>query len=370
MRLGTCIALELAVAAGAVGGVWLGVGEIARLTRDHLGTSVALAATAELAPGPARPALEVLPAASLAEPVAPPEPARPRTRSIYGVDDELLAPLGASRVARVRLNHGGTSLSLRLDFEAGGRAAFKPEQTHPQSDPRREIAAYRLDRWLGLGRVPPAKPIAIPLAELLDAAEPRHRRIIAARLADEGVVRAGVLHGEVSWWIPDIKFAELGRDRIDEREGRERWVAYVKAGAAIPPEHRGLVAQISACVVFDALIDNADRWSGANTRMSPDGRELYFMDNTMSFSMFKFGHEMPTLALRRTEVFSRALIGRLRELTAEVVGELAAADEATRLGPLLGPGQIRAVLARRDQILKHVDRLIAEHGEDVVLAFP
>jgi len=41
-----------------------------------------------------------------------------------------------------------------------------------------------------------------------------------------------------------------------------------------------------------------------------------------------------------------------------------------RLGPLLSADAMRAILARRDNILVHVDRLIAQHGEDAVLAFP
>ena len=41
-------------------------------------------------------------------------------------------------------------------------SAFKPEQTFPQSDPRREIAAYRIDRLLRINHVAPAKAIAIP----------------------------------------------------------------------------------------------------------------------------------------------------------------------------------------------------------------
>src|SRR5690606_30512494 len=103
--------------------------------------------------------------------------------SVFGAPDaELLAPLGAARVTRVRWSLGGSSLSLRLAFANGARAAFKPEQVHPQSDPRREIAAYRLDRLLGLGRVPPAKPGAVPFAEILAGLDPSIRDRVAERL--------------------------------------------------------------------------------------------------------------------------------------------------------------------------------------------
>ena len=41
-----------------------------------------------------------------------------------------------------------------------------------------------------------------------------------------------------------------------------------------------------------------------------------------------------------------------------------------RLGALLQPEQIRALMARRDNILTYIDKLIAQFGEDAVLALP
>ncbi len=353
MRLGTCIALELAVAAGAVTGVWFGVGHAASLAGDYL-----VAPEAQAATRPTR-----LPGAHLRVE----HPVRP---SVFGAPDEdLLAPLGEAPVVGIKLNRGGSSLSLRLDFANGTRAAFKPEQVHPQSDPRREIAAYRIDRLLGIGRVPPAKPIAIPLIALIDAAEPRHRTYVASRLED-AIVRGGIVYGELSWWVPEIKVAKLESHALDEREGKDLWASYLKVNAAIPAAARPMVEQVATLLVFDVLIDNADRWSGANAVMSPDGAILYFMDNTLSFSRFKFGDEIPNAALRRIEVFPRGLITRLRGLTADVLTRVLDMGEDTRLGPLLEERELAAVLARRDNILVHVDRLIAEHGEDAVLALP
>lgn len=353
MRLGTCIALEIAIALGAVSGVVIAVGHVAGAAGDYVAPEAE--AANHLTPLP-------LPRAHLQVTYEPP-------KTIFGVPDaELLGRLGEGRVTRVKLNRGGTSLSLRLDFSNGTRAAFKPEQTFLQSDPRREIAAYRIDRLLGIGHVAPAKPIAIPYQELLDAAEPSQRTYVAERLAD-AIVRDGIVHGEVQWWIPEIKLAAFGRQPIDAHEGRELWETWLKVGGEIPEPHRGLCAQLSTLIVFDVLIDNADRWSGANTRMSPDASTLFFMDNTLSFSTAQFGHEHPTTALRRIEVFSRELIRRLRGLTYEAVeGALALRDD--RLAPLLSPDAMRAIIARRDNLLVYVDRLIAQHGENAVLAFP
>jgi hypothetical protein len=354
VRLGTCIALELAAFAGAVVGAGAGIAALIERGGDY---------AVPVAEASGRAAPQALPRGHLF--VSDPEPI-----TVFGVpDDVLLGPLGGSRVTRIKFNRGGTSLSLRLDFANGTRAAFKPEQVFPQSDPRREIAAYRIDRLLGIGHVPPAKVATIPLQELIDAV-PLEQRAYAITRLDDAIVRGSVVHGELSWWIPEIKLAALGRLHIDEREGRELWTSYLQVGAVIPPEHHDLVAQIATMVVFDVLIDNADRWSGGNAMMSPDARALFFMDNTLAFSIYRFGHEIPNAALRRLQVFPRALIHRLRGLTAEAIARALELREDHGLGPLLTDEQIRAILARRDNILAHVDRLIAEHGESAILAMP
>lgn len=357
MRLGTCIALELVVAAGAVSGVAVGVMRASDLAGTYLVTHEAAAATLPTISAP-----RALESSQLRV-----EHDVPRT--VFGAPDwELLAPLGASKVTRIKMNHGGTSLSIRLDFASGARAAFKPEQVHPQSDPRREIAAYRIDRLLGIGHVPPAKSIAVAVAELLDAADPVYRNFIAARFAEEGIARAGVFRGEASWWVPEIKLAKLGRHRIDEREGRELWTKYLTVGAKAPADMQPLLPQIAALIMFDVLIDNADRWSGSNTMMSPDGTILYFFDNTLAFSLNKIGHEHTITALHRIQMFPRQLVGELRRLTAESLAAAIGPDDPI-LGRLLSPAELAAIMSRRDHLLAYIDRLIAEHGEEAVLAF-
>ena len=358
MRLGTCIALELAVAAGAVCSLWIGVGQATKLAGTYLSGGEAVAAT------PSVRTPERLPRGYLE--VAP----RPPNNVFGSPDDELLAPLGTTPVTRIKTNHGGTSLSLRLDFANGARAAFKPEQIHPQSDPRREIAAYRLDRLLGIGRVPPAKATSIPVAELIAAAEPNYRMYIAGRLEDEGIARGGMLRGELSWWVPEIKLAKIGPYRIDEREGRELWTAYLQAGAKVPEESRAMAEQVAAIILFDILIDNPDRWTGSNTEMSPDGKTLYFMDNTLAFSIFTLGHEQNLGALRRISVFPRRLVARIRALTEDSIIDALKITDDHGLGPLLNPTEIHAIIVRRDNLMRYIDAQIAELGEDAVLGLP
>lgn len=361
MRLATCIALELAVAAGAVGGVWLGVSRVAHVALH--GQVAAAATTAD--PDVTLPAL-VEPLAPARLPIA-----APFVATVFGApDDDLLAPLGASPLARAKLNHGGTSLSLRLEFASGARAAFKPQQVHPQSDPRREIAAYRIDRMLGIGHVAPAKSIALPVDELVGAIDPEGRPYTQARLAEEATIRDGLLRGVVSWWIPEIIDLKFHGAKLDEADGMAAWVALLQHGAKIPEADRGLVAQLSACVLFDVLIDNADRWSGSNTKGAPDGKTLYFMDNTLSFQPFTVGHESNVGVLHKIEVFSRSLVGKVRALSyASLVATLAGSDPGG-LAPLLTPLEIRAILARRDNAVRYIDMLIEQFGADAILALP
>ena len=354
VRLGTCIALEIAIAAGAVCGVAIGVGHIAELAGDY----VAPAAEAADHPTPTP-----LPRSTLQVTYEIPKTIFPLS------DSELLDPLGDGTVTKVKLNRGGTSLSLRLDFSNGTRASFKPEQTFPQSDPRREIAAYRMDRLLGIGHVAPSKAFQVSYKQLIDAAEPGMRAYVIERMND-AIVRDSVVHGEIQWWIPEIRIAAFGRYAIDDHEGKAVWREYLKVGGTIPDEHKGMAAQLSALIVFDALIDNADRWSGANTMMSPDAQTLFFLDNTMSFTNHKFGHEIPNTALRRIQVFPRRLVSRLRGLTYESIENAIGTSGDERLGALLYPDQLRAIIARRDNIITYIDSLIAKHGEEAVLAFP
>lgn len=360
MRLATCITLELAVAAGVVGGAWLGVSRGIAIAGAYAHSREAAAAATSYPPaGPVVP----LPRAELSPP--PPEPA-----TVFGASDpDLLAPLAATPVTRIRINRGGTSLSLRVEFASGARAAFKPMQIHLQSDPRREIAAYRIDRLLGIGHVPPAKSVEFAVGDLIAAADPASRDRAGSRIAEEAIARHGKLRGELSWWVPALERVRIGGRYIDEPDGEALWIGYLQVAAAMPGELRPLLAQLAALVVFDVVIDNADRWSGANTLGSPDDRILYFMDNTMAFSRFTRGHTTNLSRLHRIQVFPRGLIGRLRWLTAEAVAAALGGDDAV-LGPLLSEAEIHAMLSRRDHVLEYVDGLIAELGEDAVLALP
>ncbi len=361
VRLGTCIALELLCVAGTGAGLWLVASRGVASAGHFLQPEAAAATTESVTAGAfvrplARAHLEVT------SPVG--------DTTVFGLPDEmLLAPLAATRVIGVKLNHGGTSLSLRLDFASGARASFKPQQIHPQSDPRREIAAYRIDRMLGIGHVPPAKSATFLVAELVAAAAPDARTYTEQRIGAEALAHDGKVAGEVSWWIPQITDMMIGSHRVDEPLGMAEWVPLMQAGTPTPPELAPLVSQLSTVIVFDVLIDNADRWTGNNTKCSPDQHVLFFMDNTLSFTNFSFGHQSNLIPLQRISKFSKTLVTRLRTLTyASIMQALAVPDDP--LAPLLEPAEIRALLARRDHLLGYIDALSAELGENAVLSLP
>jgi hypothetical protein len=354
--------LELAVAVSAIGGVFVGVGHTIDLAGDYLTTHEAAAATH-------RPSAETpsrLPGATLV--VGQPQP----KQNVFGAnDDVLLAPIAAAPLTRVKPNHGGTSLSLRVDFANGARASFKPEQVWPQSDPRREIAAYRIDRLLGIGHVPPSKPIKLTVAEVIAATDPSLRTHMTKRLAEEARPKRGELRGMAYWWIPEIRDLWLDGMEMHTPEAMQTLLGYLQIGAQVPPRIKGLVDQFATCIVYDVIIDNADRWSGSNTKVSPDRATLYFMDNSLSFGKVTHGHESNLKPLLRMQVFPRGLIHKLRGMTLDSVrAALMLGDDPIGLGPLLDDEEVRAIIARRDHVLAHIDRLIAQFGEEAVLALP
>ena len=368
MRLGTCVALELAVGSGLavalyVSAAW-GFGEVSqRLSGEAFATTLTGGSTSATG-------REKLTVISPLEAGAELEPTDQVRDLFEGVDDDiLLAPLRESAITRAKFNRGGSSISLRLDFANGARAAFKPRQTNLQTVPRREVAAYRINRLVGLGSVAPACGRRFKQQELLDALDGSSRgyapRIRAELVADS----EGYIIGELSWWIPVIEQAKVGGFRIDTTDGIVTWKRLLTPGVRIPARDLNMVLQVSNMVLFDHFINNSDRWTGGNARVSPDRRLLYYMDNTLSFGISDDGHERTRIYLRRVQRFSRRLVHRLRTLTREEI----VASISENIAPfeeLLSAAEVDSLLDRRDYAMAYIDELIAIHGADKVLVFP
>lgn len=296
--------------------------------------------------------------------VAPPEPESTAAGTFLGMPDEpLLDRLRNAPIRRIRLNTGGSSLSLRLQFEDGSKAAFKPRQVFAHSIPRKEIAAYRLNRALGLNGVPPAAARTLDRSELVARLDPRDRPNLGKILAEARFEPDGRLAGEASYWIPVVRDADL-----EELESKVRWSSWLQADGPIQPWDRSHAAQISAMLVFDFLVNNADRLSGANTLGDDRLDRLFFMDNTMSFGPEPTGHANSLEALQRVERFSRRLIGAASALREDDIRG-ALAGEPNPPFPLLLDDEIAGVLARRDHLMGRVAELVAQHGADRVMCF-
>ncbi len=281
--------------------------------------------------------------------------------TFMGMKDEILLDhMRTTPIQEAKLNRGGSSLSFRITFADGSRAAFKPLQINPQTVPRKEIAAYRINRMLGLNGVPPASARTLHRDELIGKLPPDLHyyavRIDAETIFDE----EGFTAGEVSYWIPTITDSHL-----DQPEAMAEWQQWLSVGEVIPAHKIGLMAQLSSLLLLDLITNNSDRFSGGNLMTSLNGRTLYFMDNTFGFQVDPEGHLKCRTAFQRCQKFSRRLVATLRSF------DRATLERGLLSEPgVLTPDEIRATVARAQVALRHIDILIQLYGEERVLVFP
>jgi hypothetical protein len=284
------------------------------------------------------------------------------TGTFLGMSDELLLERVCTQpITRFKLNHGGSSISFRVDFADGSRAAWKPTQTNLQTIPRKEVAAYRLNRLLGMNAVPPAAPREVSREELFAHLHPESLEALPRIQAETVFGPTGKTVGTASYWIPVIKDSGF-----DTPEGQKLAQTWLSQGELIPPENQSMAAQLSDLVVFDFLTCNPDRWSGGNMKMSPDGVHLFFMDNTMAFFLDPEATLKNRQALMRTQKFSKTLYEALDRVTVATLEQVLAKETEE----VLTAEEIRAVVARRDYLQHYVRGLMAEFGSRNVLVFP
>ena len=282
-----------------------------------------------------------------------------------GVADEvLLRRIQTQEIQKITFNRGGSSLSLRLHFKDGSSAAFKPEQVHEQTVPRKEIAAYRINRLLGLSRVPPATHRVLTFKQIWTKIPPKDQWQVQRLRKEAKFGKGWKLAGEVSWWIPRIRYVP-----IDRWKNRKRWYQWLKAYKRLRPQHVEATAQLSVMLLYDFIINNPDRFSGNNTMGTPDAKFLYFMDNTYSFFPRHRGGKIARTGLHRVQRFSRKFYRYLKALTYE---RLKAELDRDRNAPwpILTEPEMRAVIARRDFAVQHINRVIARYGWEKTMVFP
>ncbi|MFO0651495.1 MAG: hypothetical protein U0326_35060 [Polyangiales bacterium] len=328
-----------------------------------MGLSLLFAVTAavDAQPSPRRNVLEAnagrLRAQTQTQPQAQPPhaPLRPSGRTFGGVSEDRI--LEALRNAHIdgRRAVGSTSVNFYLDLSGDVDAGWKACYTDHCERYRAEIAAFRLNRLLGINRVPPAISRVVNRASL--------------RLARETTIpiifdRADNARGAAVYWVPVMRDSMIDRNREIER-----WTRWLHQGDALPADQSTRAEEISTLLVFDFLTGNWDRWSGSNVPMDPAGHLIYRDNNGGFEEPFVDALMHRSLQwLRRAQRFITSVIDHARGLTEATVRAEMALDP-DRDHPPLTDAQIRSLLRRRDALLQHVDALVARHGARNVYAW-
>ena len=221
------------------------------------------------------------------------------------------APKGVTDTVRATLSDGTLTHEAQFQtidqakaiFEAGKATEINFKDTY-----RYNIAGYRLAHLLGMTNV----PMSIP------------RRYKGKDSA-------------VTWWIDEVMFDESGRVALKNRMG---------------PDPDRTQKQLQVMYVFDELIQNRDRNQG-NLAWTKDWT-LWLIDHTRAF---RLGNEL--LKPERLVRCERGLFERMKALTEASITEA--------MKGILTRGEIQPILKRRDLIVQHYEKLIAERGESVVL---
>jgi hypothetical protein len=173
---------------------------------------------------------------------------------------------------------------------------------------RNNVAAYRLDRLIGLRMVPVT------------------------------VVRHdGTLPAAFTWWVDDVVMDEKARTQKKIRV----------------PDVEAWNRQMWVLRVFDQLIYNFDRNLG-NLLIAKDW-QIWMIDHTRAFKHFKEVKTPKDLGPR----VARELLAGMRRLDRPTLKE--------SMKDLLDGSQIDGLLARRDWIVQHYDAKIAQLGEAAVV---
>ncbi|MCB9521624.1 MAG: hypothetical protein H6698_04275 [Myxococcales bacterium] len=313
-----------------------------------------------------------------ADPVFAPEIA---TLDVGGPIDHI-RPLG-----------GGSSLTYRLDADGMTLAAFKPNQTRLQSNFRAEIAAYRLCALIFCRfEVPHNRELRISreawyaLSGADDAAAQRaldrQGRDLVWTTDAEG---REWLHGTAKSWVLSFRlfgiersaaWADLvsleGASDIDVDDRMRGLLSGRAAGTLDGLSSDALARQLSNLHVFDYLLNNWDRYSSRFPGVNCQWRDDHFVsiDNGAAFPLRRYqGVTSQRVArnLSRIEVFSRRTIDAIRWMDTDAMFGL-----LFRPSPAADAEKERyaTFLLRRAALLAYVDGLIADHGEEAVLAFP
>jgi hypothetical protein len=313
--------------------------------------------------------LGVTPASAEATEARSEEPAVPAPIFTSEVDERVRKVLASGAIEKVKKGAGGRSLAFKLTFAGDVEGYFKPEQTFA-SNWYSELAAYHLDRALGLGRVPPAIGRRIDWELLLAraASDPR---------LEEVVVRKGTVRGSLVWWVPEeLLPVELpprweGWLRVDPRLGASpyrnprEYARNLRRAPALfeppPPAFADRAAELSDLILFDYLIGNLDRWGSGNTnvRVLAGSKQLIYLDNANGFAQRDAPSKLLEARLTTLQRFRASTVEALRALDLKDFERRLDSDP---LAPLLSDAQLAEFAERRRRALDHVASMLREHG--------
>jgi hypothetical protein len=217
---------------------------------------------------------------------------------------------GVTRPVRATLSDGVLTHDAQVQTVDQAKAVFdagKASEVDFKDSYRYNIAGYRLAQLVGLENVPMSVP----------------RRYKGKDAA-------------VTWWIDDVMFDESGRQKLPNKLG---------------PDEERTQKQIHVMRVWDELIQNKDRNAG-NILWTKDWT-LWLIDHTRAF---RSGESLlkPNDLVR----VERTMFDKMKQLTEPALSE-------TMKG-ILTRTEIRAMLKRRDAIVRHFEKLIAERSDVAV----
>ncbi len=204
--------------------------------------------------------------------------------------------MGVTKPSKVVLKKDGVELG----------AAFKPIQRGRQKgfweSYEAEIAAYELDKILGMNMVPPTV-----------------ERVINKQ------------KGSLQYWVKDCKL-------------------YKELQGQAPTRPSEWSHQLSVMKMFDVLIMNKDR--NAQNFLVDGDWHMVLIDHSRGFiTEDDIGKDEKKLPVQ----FDRKMVEKLRSLDA---ASLEASFEKLLMG-----GQVKSLIKRRDALLAYLDELVAKQGE-------
>jgi hypothetical protein len=241
----------------------------------------------------------------------------------FKTDEEILDFLRTAEIVEIEKIPEGVTKPQKLYLEKDGikaAAVFRDKEIHkkrwndPSAGPRvdfrdscvYECAAYRLSRLLGLNNVPPTV-----------------RRKVKGK------------KGTVQIWI----------------EGAMTDTHRLRA-KILPPDTRRWSRQDQVMKLWDQLLFNDDRNRG--NVLIDQHWNVWLIDHTRCFRVYD---DVPEV--QKIKYCERSLWEKLRNLDEEVV--------RVELSDYLRSPEIDGLLKRRTRLIKHIEALIEERGENVVL---